>query len=134
MIKTAKSTQRVEEIMSQLQQRIRPKDEVLSDIDIFMNKLYYHSDDFYQYDDIEFVQYVYAGILKRKAEPQGLELRVNELRNSLKSKEEIVRIVRYSQEGIDQNVKIVGLLASHLMIKKRNHQLLTNIKKLHKGQ
>ncbi len=128
MIQTDKSTQRVAQILGKLQQTIRQKDEVLLDIDIFMNKLYYHSDDFYQYDDILFVQYVYAGVLKRKVEPKGLELRIQELRSSLKSKEEILRAVRYSQEGIDQDVKIVGLLAPHQRIKDRSYQLLANIK------
>jgi len=111
MHETTQSILRSEVLMKELEHKIRPSHEVLCATDAFMNQLYYTIDDFLYYDDQEFILYLYLGILKRHPDTKGLNQWLTQLKEGKKTKKEIVSIVRYSEEGIHQNVMILGLLA-----------------------
>ena len=110
MIQTSQSIQRSEEIMQALHYKLRDPKETLSDIDIFMNEMYYILDDFLQYNDREFILHLYVGILKRHPDTKGLTQWVKQLKDHKKTKLEILYTIRYSEEGISQNVSIIGLI------------------------
>jgi O-antigen chain-terminating methyltransferase len=78
---------------------------------LFRQKDIYEYSDFTIYHDIEFIQNVYRGLLKREADNEGLNHYLELLRSGAKSKSEIISLIRYSKE-----VKIKMLL--YLVLKK----------------
>ena len=74
----------------------------------FVNKDDYEYSDFTRYHDIEFISNIYKGLLLRDADKKGLSHYLNLLRSGKKSKSEIISIIRYSKEGRNKNVKLLG--------------------------
>ncbi|NBK98137.1 MAG: DUF4214 domain-containing protein, partial [Erysipelotrichia bacterium] len=74
----------------------------------FEQKEVYEYADFTKYHDIDFITNLYRIILKREPDADGLSHYLNQLRTGEKSKSELISIVRYSKEGKDKKVKILG--------------------------
>ena len=68
----------------------------------------YEYSDFTRYHDMDFIKNIYRGILKREADSEGLKYYLALLRSGEKSKSEIISIVRYSKEGKEKKVKLLG--------------------------
>lgn len=68
----------------------------------------YEYPDFTKYHDIDFIVYLYKALLKREPDQSGLEHYLNLLRSGQKSKTEIVSLIRYSKEGKEKDVKLLG--------------------------
>ncbi len=73
-------------------------------------KDFYQIEDFLKYDGKEFILRAYQGILKRIPDEQGIATHLGSLQNGAKSKEDILRELRYSEEGEAREVRIVDLL------------------------
>jgi O-antigen chain-terminating methyltransferase len=69
----------------------------------------YEVNDFNIYDDKEFIENVYKGVLKRSPEPDGMDFYLDALRSGKRTKTEILSTFRFSSEGRKQNVKILGI-------------------------
>lgn len=74
----------------------------------FKSKDIYEYCDFTKYHDVEFIQNIYKGILKREADTQGLNHYLELLRSGKKSKSEIISTLRYSKEGQNKKVNLLG--------------------------
>lgn len=74
----------------------------------FEQKEVYEYADFTKYHDKDFITNLYRIILKREPDADGLSHYLNQLRTGEKSKSELISIVRYSKEGKEKNVKILG--------------------------
>ncbi len=74
----------------------------------FIIKDVYEYQDFTKYHDIEFIENIYAGILNREADKAGVQNYLKELRTGKKNKSEIISLIRYSQEGKSENVRLLG--------------------------
>jgi len=74
----------------------------------FEHKEIYEYSDFTKYNDIEFIQYIYKGLLLREADSEGLNHYLSLLRSGKKSKSEIISLIRFSQEGKEKNIKLLG--------------------------
>lgn len=59
---------------------------------------HYQLADFLRYDDKQFVENAYRGILNREADPEGLQFYLKKLRNGSLSKTEVLGLLRYSVE------------------------------------
>lgn len=73
-------------------------------------KDFYHIEDFLKYGGKEFILRAYQGILKRTPDDQGIATHLGSLQNGAKSKEDILRELRYSEEGESRDVRIADLL------------------------
>ncbi len=103
-------TEIIEEIKKELQ---RLKLEAPSD---FQLKEYYTYDDFLKYDDEEFVENIYRGILKREVDTVGLKIHLDLLRSGKMTKSEIISSLHKSKEGRIAHVSLSDL---PFQIKKR---------------
>jgi len=74
----------------------------------FKFKNVYVYSDFTKYYDKYFIDYLYRALLKRKPDIEGFNYYLNLLRSGKKSKTEIISIIRYSKEGRQKNVKLLG--------------------------
>jgi len=121
MIETNIKDLSVEEIMKKIQEEVKKKDNnsllknksMMQTIfpkndNSFSIKEVYEYNDFTKYHDVEFVQNLYKGLLKREADKEGLEYYLNLLRSGEKSKNEIISLFRYSKEGKNKNVQLLG--------------------------
>ena len=66
--------------------------------------------DFLRFDDADFVETVYRTLLRRPADPEGLQGYLDALRSGALSKVEILGSIRFSEEGRRQAVHVDGLL------------------------
>jgi len=111
----------VEEIVKKIQEEVKKKDSnrllknksmmqtiIPKDDNSFNIKDIYEYSDFTKYHDVEFIQNLYKGLLKREADKDGLEYYLNLLRSGERSKNEIVSLLRYSKEGKNNNVQLLG--------------------------
>jgi len=74
----------------------------------FQFKEIYEYSDFTKYHDEDFIVYLYRALLKREPDKSGLNYYLELLRTGQKSKTEIISIIRYSKEGKERNVKLLG--------------------------
>ena len=74
----------------------------------FCFKEVYEYSDFTKYHDKDFIVYLYRALLKREPDENGLNHYLELLRTGQKSKTEIISIIRYSKEGKEKNVKLLG--------------------------
>jgi hypothetical protein len=74
----------------------------------FQFKEVYEYSDFTKYHDKDFIVYLYKALLKREPDEDGLNYYLELLRTGKKSKTEIISIIRYSKEGREKNVKLLG--------------------------
>jgi O-antigen chain-terminating methyltransferase len=81
----------------------------------FSQKLIYHRDEFMAYDDLEFVENAFLGILQRPADETGLSGYVNFLRNG--GDKESVLIILLSSDEAKNNATVVTGLGWHRMRK-----------------
>ena len=65
--------------------------------------------DFTQFHDEQFIQTIYRNVLKREVDQPALQHYLHLLRSGLKSKSEILSIIRFSKEGRMHHVKILGI-------------------------
>jgi len=84
---------------------------------LFQQKPQYILHDFNQYHDEIFIQNAFLGILKRRPDPQGKELYLSLLRSGERSKSEILVALRFSNEGKQKNVKILGIKKRKIIAK-----------------
>lgn len=128
MSKQSKSSILVDDIAQKIHTELkenkilRYKDIVQPVFDEFKTKDVYIVEDFTKFYDEEFIENVFLGILKRFPDTNGKEVYLKALRNDELSKENILCLVRYSQEGISNDVNILGLKKYNIvynMIKKR---------------
>ena len=71
-------------------------------------KSIYILSDFTQYEDEAFIAYCYQHILQREADRQGKAFYLTKLREGSISKEDIVLKLRFSKEGRERNINILG--------------------------
>ncbi len=69
----------------------------------------YQIEDFTKYHDIEFIENLYRKILLREVDQNALKKRLELLRSGKRSKSEILSMVRFSKEGRDKNIPILGI-------------------------
>ncbi len=69
----------------------------------------YIVEDFSKFHDEEFIKNVFLGVLKREVDQPSLEYYLNILRLGKRTKTEILTAVRFSKEGRQKNVKILGI-------------------------
>jgi len=75
--------------------------------DFFLKDIYEYAD-FVKYNDIEFVKNIYRGLLNREADNLGLENNLNDLRSGKYTKSDLVTKIRFSKEGRQKNIKLLG--------------------------
>lgn len=75
----------------------------------FKVKNIYTIDEFTKYLDEEFIENAFYGVLRRAPDEKGKELYLSLLRSGILSKTIILANLRYSDEGIAQNVNILGI-------------------------
>ena len=78
----------------------------------FIQKMAYHRDDFMAYDDLEFVENAYLGILQRPADEAGLNKHVHFLRNGEdleRDKESVLCRLMSSDEAKNNGVTVADL-------------------------
>jgi len=71
--------------------------------------------DFLRFHDRDFVNAAYRGILKRAADPGGLDNYLEKLRSGAMTRTEILGRLRYSPEGRAKAVRVKGLLRPFLV-------------------
>lgn len=74
----------------------------------FEQKEVYEYSDFTKYHDENFIINVYRGLLKREPDTEGFRHYLELLRNGEMSKPEIISLIRYSGEGRQKGVKLLG--------------------------
>jgi O-antigen chain-terminating methyltransferase len=75
----------------------------------------YQIEDFTKYHDIEFIKNLYRTILQREVDEEALNNRLELLRSGKRSKTEILAMVRFSKEGREKNIKILGIKKRYIM-------------------
>jgi len=75
----------------------------------------YQVADFTRYHDVEFIKNIYKKILLREVDQEGLDIKLKLLREGKRSKTEILSMVRFSKEGRDKNVPILGIKKRFIM-------------------
>ena len=75
----------------------------------------YQIEDFTKYHDIEFIKNLYRTILQREVDEEALNNRLELLRSGKLSKTEILAMVRFSKEGREKNIKILGIKKRYIM-------------------
>ena len=74
-----------------------------------VDKPIYTIEDFTKYHDREFLENIYKKVLLRDIDQDGLEARLKLLRSGKRSKTEILSSIRFSKEGRDKNIPILGI-------------------------
>ncbi len=69
----------------------------------------YRVEDFLKYHDTDFLKNVYKKVLLRDIDNSELNNRLNLLRSGKVSKGELLARIRFSKEGRDKNIKIIGI-------------------------
>jgi len=72
------------------------------------NEKVYVMSDFLKYEDEEFIKNVYLGLLNREVEPTALDSLLHLLYTGKRTKMDILLFIRYSKEGMQNNVTILG--------------------------
>ena len=75
----------------------------------------YILEDFTKYHDIEFIKNIYRVLLNREADNLGLNHKLELLRSGKRSKSEILASVRFSKEGREQNIPILGIKKRYIL-------------------
>jgi len=73
------------------------------------NTFYYDISDFLSYENKEFIENAFSKILQREANKSEQTRYLSLLKSGEKSKIEIIVLLRFSKEGRDKNLKIVGI-------------------------
>lgn len=133
MIETKIQQLSVNEIMKKIKNEVKLT-EVLSEENSFMKKKLYHVDDFYKYDDIEFIRWIYIGLLKREPDTKGMESHLSTLRKENQTKENILKSIYYSEEALAFNVNVLGLLKKQTNIQKGVTAILSKMNHLTKRE
>lgn len=81
----------------------------------FIQKSYYEVNDLLQYDDAEFIRNLYQGLLERDPDEEGMQQHLNQLRTGECTKIEILKVIRFSDEGRFKDVKITGITDGNMM-------------------
>ena len=100
---------KVENIMDNIKSKINgnPVEEVSNiSIDFYYETYSFKMEDFCKYDGIEFIENIYLGLLKREADEDGKNWYLNELNNKIKTKEQIIKTILFSDEGKEYNIVI----------------------------
>lgn len=71
--------------------------------------------DFVILDDVDFVETAYEVLLGRPSDPEGLRAAVDDLRNGVRGKVQILGDIRFSEEGMARCVHVDGLLLPYRM-------------------
>jgi len=112
----------VDEIIEKIKTEVAGRQNNVEDLMLkqerFVQKECYEYQDFTKYrDDLEFIKNLYLGLLKREVDKVGLQYYLDLLRKGKKSKEEIVSLVRYSKEGREKNINLLGSKKRYLKAK-----------------
>ncbi len=83
----------------------------------FYYKNEYIISDFLQYNYEDFITYSFNAILKREASAEEKETCLHLLQRGHMSKQQLIEQLRYSPEGIEKNVTILGLKKRYLLNK-----------------
>jgi len=75
----------------------------------------YIYEDFFVYNEVEFIENVYLTLLKREPTHQELNNYLNLLRNGKKSKAQVITNIRYSEDGKKVAVKLLGSKKRYLI-------------------
>jgi O-antigen chain-terminating methyltransferase len=75
----------------------------------------YTVEDFTKYHDVEFIKNVYKKVLLRDVDQETLSRELELLRSGKKSKSEILSTVRFSKEGREKGVHILGIKKRFIM-------------------
>lgn len=75
----------------------------------FFKKDVYELNDFIKYNDVEFITNCYQFILGRRPDTGGFDYYLSMLRSGQRSKSEILLSFRFSKEGKERGIKILGL-------------------------
>lgn len=86
-------------------------------------KIYEYSD-YIKYNDVDFIVNLYKGILKKQVDEVGFNYYINLLRSGKKTKSEIISLLRYSKEGKEANVKLLGSKKRYFAYKIKNIPIL----------
>jgi hypothetical protein len=78
-------------------------------------KRVYHVRDFLPFYDKSFVKNAYRALLKREADPEGLDAHLSRLQNARLTKIGVLGHIRYSGEGRSKGVRIKGLLVPFVL-------------------
>jgi len=100
---------KVENIMDNIKSKINgnPVEEASNiSIDFYYETYSFKMEDFCKYDGIEFIENIYLGLLKREADEDGKNWYLNELNNKIKTKEQIIKTILFSDEGKEYNIVI----------------------------
>ncbi len=80
--------------------------------------------DFLRFDDADFVDVAYQTLLRRSAEPEGRQDYLDALRSGAISKVEILGLIRFSEEGRRQAVRVDGLLLPYKLHRWRHVRVI----------
>ena len=90
--------------------RSRQCDYISAEASLLPSKRLYTLDEFLRYDDSEFIANAYQGLLQREPDPEGSFHFLARIRSGPGNKIDVLREIRYSQEGLQQSVPVAGLL------------------------
>ena len=82
---------------------------------IFNIKDKYNYSDFTKYHDIEFINNIYKIILNRIPDKNGLSKYLELLRSGERNKDEIITSLRYSKEGKNIGIKLIGSQKKYIL-------------------
>ena len=101
----------VEIIMDKIKQKVRArKSAVLGQTpDPYLAQQLFDVDDFYKFEEEEFICKAYLGILSRKADKESLQSKLNELTDGFKTKEELLLGIILSKEAVSKKINILRL-------------------------
>ena len=69
----------------------------------------YSIDDFCNYHNEEFIKNIYLAVLERDVDEEAFYYYQNQLKTGKKTKVEILASIRFSKEGREKNIKIIGI-------------------------
>ncbi len=84
-------------------------------LDPFIEKRVYTYEDLSKYHDDEFIENLYYVVLNREPDSVGLKHYLHSLREGTKTKSELISLIRYSKEGKEVNVEILGSKKRYLL-------------------
>lgn len=84
----------------------------------------YVLNDFLRFNDADFIEVAYEKLLRRSADPEGLQGYLSGLRSGVLGKVEILGLIRFSEEGRSQGVHVNGLLLPYKLRRWRHVRVI----------
>jgi hypothetical protein len=97
----------IDKIIEQIEIELKNRDGTKREIVVAPKRVYSYSD-FTQYSDREFVKRTFRDILGREVDREGLEYYLKLLRSQEQTKKEIITAIRYTKEGREIGVTLLG--------------------------